>query len=79
MDFKAEIAALYDGMIELRRDFHRHPELGLQEFRTAQIVEEHRRIFEAIKAGDADLAEQLTTEHISNAKKSILERVKQHG
>ena len=41
MDFKTEIAALYDGMIELRRDFHRHPELGLQEFRTAQIVEDY--------------------------------------
>ena len=24
----------------LRRDFHRHPELGLREFRTAQRIEE---------------------------------------
>ena len=27
-------------LIALRRDFHRHPELGLQEFRTAQRIEE---------------------------------------
>ena len=38
MDFKKEIAALTDDMIALRRDFHRHPELGLHEVRTSQIV-----------------------------------------
>ena len=28
-------------MISLRRDFHRHPELGLHEVRTSKIVEEY--------------------------------------
>ena len=28
-------------LIALRRDFHAHPELGLHEYRTAQVVEEY--------------------------------------
>ena len=28
-------------LIELRRDFHRHPELGFEEFRTADIIENY--------------------------------------
>jgi amidohydrolase len=41
MDLKKEIAALTPELIELRRDFHRHPEIGKQEFRTAQIIEDY--------------------------------------
>lgn len=37
-DIKKEVEALKDELIELRRDFHRYPELGYQEFRTSQIV-----------------------------------------
>jgi len=33
-----EVTALLPGIIEARRDFHRHPELGFQEARTAGIV-----------------------------------------
>ena len=33
-----EVQALAADMIELRRDFHRHPELGFQEIRTAGLV-----------------------------------------
>ncbi len=40
-DVKADIAAIYDKMIGWRRDFHRHPELGLKEFRTSGIIEQH--------------------------------------
>jgi amidohydrolase len=38
MNFKAEADALKDQLIAWRRDFHRHPELGFQEFRTSGIV-----------------------------------------
>ena len=39
-DFKQEAAALSDDLIRVRRDLHRHPELGFQETRTAAIVAE---------------------------------------
>jgi amidohydrolase len=38
MDIADQVAALKDELIELRRDFHRHPELGLQEFRTSEKI-----------------------------------------
>ena len=36
-----EVIRLKDELIELRRDFHKHPELGRKEFRTAGIVEQY--------------------------------------
>src|SRR5262249_41390367 len=36
-----EVAKRLEGLIALRRDFHRHPELSFQEQRTAQIIAEH--------------------------------------
>jgi amidohydrolase len=36
--FLDEAAALQDEIVAIRRDLHMHPELGFQEFRTAQIV-----------------------------------------
>jgi len=41
MDIKKEIAEMEKEMISLRRDFHRHPELGLHEVRTSKIVEDY--------------------------------------
>jgi amidohydrolase len=38
-----QVQALCDDMVALRRDFHRHPELGFQEVRTAGIVAERLR------------------------------------
>lgn len=38
---KQRIVELEQELIELRRDFHRHPELGFLEFRTAEVVEEY--------------------------------------
>lgn len=37
-DFRREAEKLFDYMVEQRRDFHRHPELGFQETRTSGIV-----------------------------------------
>ena len=36
--------------------------------------EGHRKIFEAIKSGDADMAAQLAADHIKQAKKNMIER-----
>ena len=38
MDFKTEAEALRDELVARRRDFHKHPELGFEEIRTAGIV-----------------------------------------
>ncbi len=38
---KNEICSHYDEVVQLRRDFHRHPELGTKEHRTAAKVEEY--------------------------------------
>ena len=40
MDVKKAAAAERDYIVSIRREFHRHPELSLQEFRTAQRIEE---------------------------------------
>lgn len=37
-DFHKEAESLFDEMVQMRRDFHRHPELGFRETRTAGIV-----------------------------------------
>lgn len=36
--FKAQAEALHDQLVAWRRDFHAHPELGLQENRSARII-----------------------------------------
>lgn len=41
MGIKAEVDKLREELIELRRDFHKHPELGLQEHRTADKIESY--------------------------------------
>ncbi len=39
-DFRHQAETLFDEMVAMRRDFHRHPELGFQETRTSRIVAE---------------------------------------
>ncbi len=41
MGIKDQVAALKDELVELRRDFHMHPELGFEEYRTADKVEHY--------------------------------------
>jgi len=43
MDIKGKIDELNEELIDLRRDFHKHPELGFKEFRTAKIVANYLR------------------------------------
>ena len=69
-----------DTLLPLHRKTQRYRKASIEDKnRTAQVVIEHRKIFDAICAGDAELAERLTTEHIARAKQSMLERVKENG
>jgi len=38
MDIEEEVKALSDELLGLRRDFHSHPELGYQEYRSSEII-----------------------------------------
>src|SRR6056297_743644 len=41
MDIKKSIMELNDELISLRRDFHRHPEIGFEEWRTQKKIIEY--------------------------------------
>lgn len=40
MDVRKAAEAARDCIVSIRREFHQHPELSMQEFRTAQRIEE---------------------------------------
>ena len=42
-DVNTKIDAVMPKVVKWRRDFHQHPELSNQEFRTAKIVADHLR------------------------------------
>lgn len=69
-----------DTLLPLHRKTQRFRKASMEdENRLRHMLEEHHRIFDAIAAGDADLAAQRTAEHIENAKKNMLERMNRHG
>lgn len=69
-----------DTLIPLHRKTRRYRKASIADAsRTAQVVTEHRAIFDAIAAGDADRAAELTTEHTVHAKKSMIERMNNNG
>lgn len=73
-------AVIADTLLPLYRKTQRFRKASIEDkSRTEQVVREHKNILNAIAAGDAGLAEILTTEHISNAKVSMLKRVNQNG
>ena len=69
-----------DTLVPLHRKTRRYRKASIADTkRTAQVVKEHRAIFDAIAAGDADRAAALTTEHTIHAKESMIGRPKNHG
>ena len=70
-------SVISDTLLPLHRKTQRYRKASIEDKeRMVQVVKEHRRIYDAIAAGNADLAEHLTTEHIAHAKESMLKRVK---
>lgn len=73
-------SVIADTLLPLHRKTQRYRKASIEDKkRTSQVVVEHRKIFDAIATGNADLAEQLTTDHIANARASMMERVKNNG
>ena len=73
-------AVISDTLIPLHRKTRRYRKASIADAsRTAQVVREHRAIFDAIAAGAADRAAELTTEHTIHAKESMMGRLKNHG
>lgn len=64
---------IFDTLTPLHRKTRRYRRKSIDnKDRTGCMVKEHRAIFEAIAAGNAELAKQLTTKHVENARKSML-------
>ena len=62
-----------DTLIPLHRKTRRYRRISMEDpARVAKTQQEHRGIYEAIISGNAELAKQLTTEHIANAKEHMI-------
>lgn len=69
---------LQDTLRPLHRKTQRYRRSSIA-FRRSVSIQEHKDICNAILAGDAGLAEELTYAHIENAKNSMIERFHQNG
>ena len=62
-----------DTLMPLHRKTRRYRRIAMEDrSRTTQTLKEHHAIYEAIAAGDAELARDLMTQHISNAKAHMI-------
>lgn len=62
-----------DTLIPLHKKIQRYRRASMaDENRTFVMVQEHRAIYEAIAAADAEQAKRLTAVHVENAKKSMM-------
>lgn len=69
-----------DTLLPLHKKTQRYRRISIEDAsRLERSMQEHRAIFEAIAAGDAETAERLTQQHISNAKESMIARLDYHG
>ena len=67
-DFLAEAQELFKYTQTMRRDFHRHPELGFQEVRTAGVVAgELNALGLEVTAGIAETGIRLTNFNVENS------------
>lgn len=70
---------LYDLLSTLHKKVRRYRRASYADPERARLaVSEHRAILDAITARDGGLAERIVTEHVKNAKESILRNLKSH-
>lgn len=73
-------AVIEDTLVPLLRKTRRFRRISMSDpNRIVNTQAEHRRIYDAMMAGDAELAKALTTEHISKAKEHMIGGLKQNG
>jgi len=66
-----------DTLLPLHRKTRRYRKIAMEDReRATHTLREHREIYNAIAAGDASLAMELSSRHIYNAKIHMMERVK---
>ena len=71
--YESKRTVIMDTLIPLHRKTRRYRRISMEDpARVAKTQQEHRGIYEAIISGNAELAKQLTTEHIANAKEHMI-------
>ena len=66
-------SVIYDTLSPLHRKTRRYRRISMQnKERATQTLTEHRASYDAILSGNADLARELTTKHIENAKAHMM-------
>ena len=69
-----------DTLLPLHRKTMRYRRISIQDSsRLSRSIEEHSAICKAICERNADLAEELMTQHIQNAKDNMIARLQYHG
>ncbi len=73
-------AVISDTLVPLHRKTRRYRKLSLENWdRTSNTKQEHYAIYQAIVSGNAELAMELTTRHIANAKEHMIKGIENHG
>lgn len=71
---------IMDTLIPLHRKTRRYRKIAMEDkWRTDRTLAEHHGIFDAIAAGDAELARERTAAHIENAKQHMISGRKNNG
>ena len=69
-----------DTLIPLHHKTRRYRRISMENWeRSAKTKGEHYEMYQAIISGNAELAEELTTRHIMNAKKHMMQELKFNG
>ena len=67
-------SVIADTLIPLMRKTRRYRRVAIDDWeRTTNTMNEHRRMFEAIASGNAELAQELATQHIIQASRHMIE------
>ena len=78
--YMSKRSVIIDTIVPLMRKTRRYRRIAMDDWdRVPHTKREHFEIYQAIVSGNAELAEELTSKHISNAKIHMLEEMKLNG